>query len=86
MQKEKELAAAAAEAAAEKKRAAELERAYKELREKSERLERFHKVTVGREMEMVKLKEEINSLLEKLGKPKKYEAPKKIQKSENKEI
>ena len=86
MQKEKELAAAAAEAAAEKKRAAELERAYKELREKSERLERFHKVTVGREMEMVKLKEEVNSLLEKLGKPKKYEAPKKIQKSENKEI
>lgn len=82
MQKEKELETAAAE----KKRAAELERAYKELREKSKRLERFHKVTVGREMEMVKLKEEVNSLLEKLGKPKKYEAPKKTQKSENKEI
>lgn len=49
-----------------------LESANKELSEKTDTLERFHKVTVNRELEMIKLKEEINPLLEKSGKPKKY--------------
>ena len=63
----------------EHKRAEEaLKDAYLELTKKSERLERFHRLTVDRELEMVKLKEEINTLLEKLGQPKKYEAPDKI--------
>lgn len=50
----------------------------KELLERNEQLERFNRVTVGRELDMVKLKEEINSLLEKSGQPGKYEAPGKI--------
>ncbi|ODS31279.1 MAG: diguanylate cyclase/phosphodiesterase with PAS/PAC sensor [Candidatus Scalindua rubra] len=49
-----------------------------ELKKKSERLERFHKLVTGREMEMVRLKEEVNTLLEKLGMSKKYKAPDKI--------
>lgn len=63
-----------------KEKVKELEEAYNKLREKSERLERFHKLTVGRELEMVKLKEEINSLCEKLGMPKKYRALEKTEK------
>ena len=43
------------------------------LKEKSYILEKFHKVTVGRELDMIKLKEEVNVLLEKSGQPKKYE-------------
>ncbi len=44
----------------------------KDLKERQDYLERFHKLTVGRELEMVKLKNEVNELLEKLGRPKKY--------------
>ena len=40
--------------------------------EKLAEVERFNKVMVGRELKMIKLKEEINSLLEEMGKPKKY--------------
>ena len=50
------------------------------LRDKTSRLERFQNLTVGRELEMVKLKEEINSLLEQLGQPKRYEAPGQVKK------
>ncbi len=46
-----------------------------ELKERNEELERFHKITVGRELDMIRLKEEINTLLEKSGQPKKYEVP-----------
>lgn len=80
IQKEKELAAATAAAETERKKVAELEKAYKDLSEKTQNLERFQKITIGREIEMVKLKEEVNSLLEKTGQPKKYEAPEKIKK------
>lgn len=56
----------------------ELRLAYKELKEKSENLERFHRITVGRELKMVELKKEVNELLEKLGQSKKYEAPDEV--------
>ena len=51
----------------------ELKRSYAELREKTGRLELFHEITVGRELEMIRLKKEINALLAELGKPGKYE-------------
>lgn len=35
-------------------------------------------MAVDRELEMIKLKEAINSLLENAGLPKKYEAPEKV--------
>ncbi len=44
----------------------------RELRERNKELERFHKLTVGRELTMIKLKEEVNALLEKAGEPVKY--------------
>lgn len=49
-----------------------------ELKDKNENLERFHSVTVDRELEMVRLKEEVNSLHESAGLPGKYEAPEKV--------
>ena len=79
MQRERELVSAAVAAAdAERKKADDLETAYKELKGRTEDLKKFHEVTVGRELEMVKLKEEINSLLGKLGEPKKYQEPDRI--------
>ena len=56
-----------------------VEKAYEELLEKSERLERFHQLTVGRELEMIRLKEEINDLLEEAGESGRYEVPAKVQ-------
>lgn len=53
----------------------ELKRVYAELQEKAEYLERFNRLMVGRELEMIKLKAEVNALLEKAGQLKKYEAP-----------
>ena len=43
-----------------------------ELEEKTRVLERFHNVTVDREMEMIQLKSEVNQLLKENGKPPKY--------------
>jgi PAS domain S-box-containing protein len=43
-----------------------------DLKEKSKNLEKFQKVTVDRELDMIKLKKETNSLLEELGREKKY--------------
>jgi len=80
-EKELELVVVAAEAAAEKKRAAELAKAYQELRDKSERLKRFNRVAVDQELEMVRLEEEVNALLIKSGLPRKYETPAKIKQS-----
>ena len=50
-----------------------MKRAYQELKEKTEDLEKLHKVTIGRELEMIKLKKENNALQEELGRPRKYE-------------
>jgi len=50
----------------------ERKRAEKELQERTDKLQRFHSLTVGRELKMVNLKKEINSLLEQLGQPGKY--------------
>lgn len=42
------------------------------LKEKMDELLRFHKVTVGRELTMIELKKEINTLLKSAGKEEKY--------------
>ena len=55
-----------------------LRKSEEELRKKVAELERFNNLTAGRELEMVKLKEQINALLDELGRPKKYGAPEKI--------
>ena len=49
-----------------------LQKSQTQLMEKLAQVERFNKAMVGRELTMIKLKEEINSLLEEMGKPKKY--------------
>jgi|GEM_PF-1667517 len=49
-----------------------LKQAEEELQEKYKELERFNKVTVGREIRMIELKQEINALLKAAGQPKKY--------------
>ena len=42
------------------------------LKEKYDELQRFHNLTVGRELTMIELKKEINELLKKLGQEEKY--------------
>jgi len=42
------------------------------LKEKMDEMERFHYLTVGRELTMIELKKEVNGLLLKLGQDKKY--------------
>lgn len=46
--------------------------AEKALKERINKLERFNKLTVDRELQLIELKKEINELLEKAGLPKKY--------------
>lgn len=50
----------------------ERKQAEKELKERMEELERFSRLTINREEKMIQLKEEINTLLEQMGKEKKY--------------
>jgi len=50
----------------------ELKRTEKTLREKIEELEHFNDITIGRELKMIELKREINSLLRRLGEKEKY--------------
>ncbi len=51
----------------------ELKKAEQELKERLEELEQFNRLVVGREIKMIGLKEEVNQLLEKLGREEKYE-------------
>ena len=51
---------------------AQLEQRVAELKEKCAELERFDKVTVGREMRMIELKQEVNVLLQAAGRAEKY--------------
>lgn len=53
----------------------EKKKAEEELAEKMDELSRFNKLMVGRELKMIELKKEINSLLEERGIAKKYEIP-----------
>jgi PAS domain S-box-containing protein len=50
----------------------ERRQAEKQLKERMEELERFMRLTINREKQMIQLKEEINLLLEEAGKEKKY--------------
>ena len=68
----------AAAADAEKKRAGELEKAFGALKSKTNELERFYRITIDRELDMVALKGEVNVLLTQLGQPKKYAIPEKL--------
>lgn len=53
-----------------------------ERKRAEEQLKRFHRVAVGQELEVVRLEEEVNALLEKSGLPRKYETPEKIKKAD----
>jgi len=53
-------------------RTRELTDSHNSLQEKTEKLERFYNVTVNRELEMVKLKSEVDALLAELSRPPKY--------------
>jgi PAS domain S-box-containing protein len=50
--------------------------AEEKIRAKIREIERLNKLFIGRENRMIELKREVNTLLERLGQPKKYEAPK----------
>lgn len=50
----------------------EQKKAEEQLRKRNEELERFNKVSVDRELQMIKLKKEINALCEKVGEEAKY--------------
>jgi hypothetical protein len=50
----------------------ERKRAEVALMKKMDELERFHRLTVGRELAMVELKKEVNLLLKEMGKEPKY--------------
>lgn len=51
----------------------ERKHAENELRKKHEELERFNKLAVGRELRMIKLKKEVNALLQEHGREERYE-------------
>jgi PAS domain S-box-containing protein len=50
----------------------ERKKAEQAVQEKMDELERFHKLTVGRELTMIELKKEVNGLLKKMGQEEKY--------------
>jgi predicted RNase H-like nuclease (RuvC/YqgF family) len=50
----------------------ERERVEEELQKRMNELETFYRATLGREERVVELKQEVNELLEQLGKNKKY--------------
>jgi len=49
------------------------------LKEKTSLMEKFHRLTVGRELEMIRLKKEVNTLLEITKQARKYEAPAQVE-------
>jgi PAS domain S-box-containing protein len=53
----------------------ELKQAEAALRQKMNELERFQRLTVGRELRMIEMKKEINALLVQSGQPEKYPLP-----------
>ena len=53
----------------------ERKKAEEELKKKNEDLERFNRIAVGRELKMVELKKEINSLLKEMEKEPQYKIP-----------
>ncbi len=56
----------------------ERERAAHELQERADKLERFQRLTIGREFDMIDLKNEVNELRGKLGLPNKYAVPEQV--------
>ena len=50
----------------------ERKKAERELQERMNELEIFYRATLGREQRVIELKQEVNELLEQLGKNKKY--------------
>ena len=58
----------------------ELNRTVEELKKKTDAQDRFHGLTVGREKQMISLKEEVNELHKKLDLPEKYKAPGDVEK------
>ena len=50
----------------------ERKEAEKKLKEKMDELQRFHRLTIGREMFMIELKKEVNELLKSVGREEKY--------------
>ncbi|MCK4822340.1 PAS domain S-box protein, partial [bacterium] len=53
----------------------ERKQAEEALKRKNEELERFNRIAVGRELKMVELKKEINSLLKEMEKEPQYKIP-----------
>lgn len=56
----------------------ERRRAEGETRVKMREIERLNKLFIGREHRMIELKREVNTLLERLGQPKKYETTEQV--------
>jgi phage regulator Rha-like protein len=52
---------------------AERKRAEEALAQRVEELERFHRLSVGRELRMIELKRQVNELSEQLGKEAPYD-------------
>jgi PAS domain S-box-containing protein len=63
---------------ARKKVEEELKKAYEDMVNKNKELERFHNLTVDRELRMIELKGEVNELLRRIGEPERYETNKDI--------
>lgn len=51
----------------------ERQRAEQALRDHAAELERFHEMSVGRELQMIELKREVNALARRLGEPPRYD-------------
>lgn len=57
------------------RRTEELEVSHRALREHTDMLERYQRVTQGREIDMIRLKAEVNELCQQLGLPPRYRIP-----------